>query len=92
MADINICRNHCIEEPELRRQLEKFAAEIEKKFGIRSDFRENRVCLSGSPLKYGEVSWTNETLSVELTFDLMGKMFKKPIQSEIESKIKSMVA
>jgi hypothetical protein len=38
------------------------------------------------------VTWTGDTLSVKLTFDLMGKMFKKPIESEIENQIDSMVA
>ncbi|MGB5987567.1 MAG: polyhydroxyalkanoic acid system family protein [Desulfobacterales bacterium] len=92
MADIRISRHHCIKEPELRHQLEKLAGEMKKKFGIQSDFRENRVCLSGKPLKHGEVAWTSDTLSVNLTFDLMGKVFKKPIQSEIESQIDAMIA
>jgi len=92
MADIKIYRNHCIEESELRHLLEKLAGEMAEQFGIRSDFRENRVCLSGKPLKHGEVAWTRHTLSVKLTFDMMGKMIKNLIKSEIESKIDSMVA
>lgn len=92
MADIKICKNHNIEESDLRRQLEELADEMKKKFGIRADFRENKVRLSGRPIKRGEVVWTDDTLQVKLTFDLMGKVFKKPIQSEIETKIESMVA
>jgi len=92
MADIKISRNHCIEESDLRAQLEKLADDMARKFGIRSDFRDNKVHLSGRPLKRGEVTWTDDTLSVKLTFDLMGKIFKKPIESEIENQIDSMVA
>ncbi len=92
MADIKICKNHHIEESELRHQLEELADDMAKKFGIRADFRDNKVRLSGRPIKRGEVVWTNDTLQVKLTFDLMGKLFKKPIQSEIETKIESMVA
>ena len=92
MADIKIRKNHNIEESDLRRQLEELADEMARKFGIRADFKENKVRLSGKPIKRGEVAWTNDTLQVKLTFDLMGKVFKKPIQSEIETKIDSMVA
>lgn len=92
MADIKISRNHCIEESDLRDQLEKLADDMARKFGIRSDFQENKVRLSGRPLKRGEVVWTDDTLSVKLTFDLVGKMFKKPIESEIETQIESIVA
>lgn len=92
MADIKIRKKHALEESDLRQQLEELADDMARKYGIRADFRENKVRLSGRPLKRGEVVWTDDTLQVKLTFDLMGKMFKKPIQSEIETKIESMVA
>lgn len=92
MADIKISKNHSMNESELRPQLEKLADEMEKKFGIQSDFREKEVYLAGNTVKNGAVSWTEDTLTIELTFDLMGKMFKKPIQKEIEKKMNEMVA
>ena len=92
MADIDIYRNHCIDESELRHHLEQLADEMAKKFGIKSKFGENMIYLSGKPLKHGEVAWTSDALSIKLTFDLMGKIFKNPIKSEIETRIESIVA
>ena len=43
MADIKISRKHCIEESDLRDQLEKLADDMARKFGIRSDFKDNKV-------------------------------------------------
>ena len=91
MADIEIHRNHSMDESELRHHLRNLAEEMARKFGIKSEFRENMVYLFGKPLKHGEVAWTSDALSIKLTFDLMGKMFKSPIKSEIEKRIESIV-
>ena len=91
MADIKLSRNHSLNESELRQQLEKLAGQMAEKFTIRSDFQGNDVYLSGSGVKKGLVSWTANTLSIELTFGLMGKMFKEPIRKEIEKKMNEIV-
>lgn len=91
MADIKISRKHSLDESELRPQLEKLADEMANKFGIRSDFQGNVVRLSGNTIKSGTVSWTSDTLSIELTLVLMGKMFKNPIQKAIEERMNDIV-
>lgn len=92
MADIKISRKHSLDESELRLQLEKLADEMANKFGIRSDFQPNGVRLSGNLLRNGAVSWTSDTLSIELTLVLMGKMFKHPIKKAIEERMHLIVA
>ncbi len=92
MADIKTSRNHYLDESELRSQLENLAAEMRKKFGIQSNFQGNVVHLSGSTLISGAVKWTSNTLTIELTLDLIGKMFKNQIEKEVEKQIEAIVA
>jgi len=82
---------HLMISPELRSHLEELAKEMKKQFGSQSQFQENGVRLSGSKLKRGMVTWTSESLSVELTLGLMAKMFKSQIQEEIERQINVIV-
>ena len=72
MADIKISKNHHIDETELRSQLVKLADQIAAQFGIRSDFRDHEVSLSGSAVKQGTVLWTADTVSIELTLNMAG--------------------
>ncbi len=92
MTDIKISRKHQIDENELRSQLEKLADQIATQFGIRSDFGNKEVTLSGSAVKKGSVSWTADTLSIELTLKMVGKVFKKQIKQELEQKMNEIVA
>ena len=92
MADIKTSRSHSLDPSKLRRQLETLASEMNRKFGIQSDFEGNAAHLSGSAIKEGAVTWTSDTLTVELTLDFMGKMFKNKIEKEIEARMDAMVA
>lgn len=92
MADIKTTRNHSLSDSELRSHLEKLAAGISSQFGIQCDFQENAVHLSGSAVSTGKVTWTSETVSVELTLGLMAKMFRHRIQEEIEKQMDAIVA
>ena len=92
MTDIKISRKHQIDENELRSQLEKLADQIAAQFGIRSDFGNNEVILSGNTVKKGAVTWTADTLSIELTLKMVGKIFKNQIKKEIEQKMNEIVA
>ena len=92
MADIKISKNHQLAETELRSQLEQLAAQIAAQFNIRSDFRDHEVALSGSAVKKGTVCWTADTVSIELTLNMAGKIFKNRIKQEIEQKMNEIVA
>jgi putative polyhydroxyalkanoate system protein len=91
MADIKTSRKHSLNESELRARLENLAAQMRKKFGIQCDFQGNVVHLSGDTVKSGMVTWTSDSLAIELTLGLMGKMFKRQIQKEIEKHIDAIV-
>ena len=84
MADIKIYRNHNLDESRLVPQLEKLAAEIRMKYGIRSEFHGNRALLSGSSVRKGVVTWDSEAITIELTLDMMGKILKSNIEKEIK--------
>ena len=92
MTDIKISRKHQIDEDELRSQLEQLAEQIAARFDIRSDFRNNEVALSGSAIKKGAVFWTADTISIELTLKMVGKIFKNQIRQELEQKMNEIVA
>ncbi len=92
MADIKISKNHHIDETELRSHLVKLADQIAAQFGIRSDFRDHEVSLSGSAVKKGTVFWTADTVSIELTLNMAGKIFKNQIKQKIEQKMNEIVA
>lgn len=92
MADIRASRNHSLDEPELRSHLETLANEMREKFGIRSDFQGNVVRFSGSTVKSGEVTWTADRLTIELSFGFLGKVFKNQIADEIEKRLDAITA
>ena len=92
MPDIKKSTNHCLEESELRPLLEKLADEVTKKFGIQCDFKGNEVLLSGGVIESGTLTWTSNTVTIELTFGLMGKIFKTQIEEEIDAVIGSIQA
>jgi len=60
---------------------------MKKQFGIQSQLQKNGLRLSGSKLKGGIVTWTSDSLTIELTLGLMAKMFKSQIQEEIKKQI-----
>jgi putative polyhydroxyalkanoate system protein len=92
MADIQTSRNHNLDLDELRSQLEDLAAELNKKYGIKSDFGENEAKISGSIIKNGFVNWSPDSLTLELSLGLAGKLFKNQIAKEIEKRINEIIA
>ena len=89
MPDIKKSTNHSLKESELLQQLEKLADEVSEKFDIQCDFKGNEVLLSGGVLESGTLTWTSDTVAIELTFGLMGKIFKTQIEKEIDAIIGS---
>ena len=92
MADIQTVRAHNKNEIYLRSQLERIAEDLRKKYQIRSNFGENEVRISGSIVNNGTVSWTPDTLSIDLNLGLAGKLFKSQIKKEIERTVDQIVA
>ena len=91
MADIKISRNHNLQGSELQTHRETLADEMAKKFGIRRHFRGNRVHLSGGALRNGAVTWSSDTVTIELTLGYMSKFFKSQIEKEIETRLHALL-
>ena len=66
MADISKTQNHTLDSAELRGRLEKLAAEMTQKFGIKSKWEGDTCHLSGSVLKDGKVMMTEEAVTIEV--------------------------
>jgi len=87
MADISIRRKHSVEPSVLRGRLEELAVDLERKYGVRSRWTGNTCSLDGAGLKKGIVTYTDDSLSIEVTLGMMARMLKGRIESEIESKL-----
>lgn len=83
MADVDRKMNHNVPEDVMRKRLEELAHHMSQKYGLSHSWNGNICQLSGAALKKGEVCFTTDTVSIELTLGFMAKMFKGQIDEEV---------
>ncbi len=87
MADISISRDHSMDTGILKGRLDELAADLKKKYGIRSRGDGDICLLDGGGVKKGVLTITDSSLSVELTLGMLAKLLKPKIEEEINKKI-----
>ena len=87
MADITVHRDHNIDTGILKQRLDELAADLKKKYGIRSRWDGDTCLLDGSGVKKGVLTMTDSSLSIELTLGMLAKILKPKIEEEINRKI-----
>ena len=87
MVDIAISRDHSIDTGILKGRLDELAADLKKKYGIRSRWDGDTCLLDGAGVKKGVLKITDSNLSVELTLGMLAKILKPKIEEEINKKI-----
>ncbi len=92
MADISIQKNHSLDVNTLKERLQKVSAELEKKFGLKTDWSGNSCRLSGTGLKSAEVSFDAATVSIEITLGMLGKALKPTIEKQIHAEFDKVIS
>jgi putative polyhydroxyalkanoate system protein len=92
MADISIVKPHDIDTAVLRERLEGLAADLKRKYGVRSRWDGDTCLLDGAGLKQGVVEMTGSEVKIEVTLGMMAKMLKGTIMKEIDSKLAKVLA
>ncbi len=87
MSDITISRDHSMDMGILKDRLDELAADLKKKYGIRSRWDGDTCLLDGGGVKKGVLTITDSNLSVELTLGMLAKLLKPKIEEEINKKI-----
>ena len=87
MADIIISRDHSMDTGILKGRLDELAADLKKKYGIRSRWDGDTCLLDGAGVKNGVLTMTDSNLSIELTLGMLAKILKPKIEEEINRKI-----
>lgn len=87
MVDIAIYRDHSMDTGILKGRLDELAADLKKKYGIRSRWDGDTCLLDGGGVKKGVLTITDSSLSVELTLGMLAKLLKPKIEEEINKKI-----
>jgi len=92
MADISIVKQHEIDTGILKERLEGLAAELKRKYGVRSRWDGDTCLLDGAGLKKGVVEMSGSQVKIEVTLGMMAKMLKGTIQKEIDAKLAKVLA
>ncbi len=87
MADITFHRDHSIDTGVLKGRLDELAADLKRKYGIRSRWDGDTCLLDGAGVKKGVLTITDSNLSIEVTLGMMAKLLKSKIEEEIDKKI-----
>ncbi|MBN2341006.1 MAG: polyhydroxyalkanoic acid system family protein [Deltaproteobacteria bacterium] len=83
MADITITKSHNLEMSDARARLDKMAAELQSKYGIKSSWSGNTATLSGTGLKKGTVELKDSTIKVEITLGMLARAMKGKIEEQV---------
>ncbi len=87
MVDITFYRDHSIDTGVLKGRLDELAADLKKKYGIRSRWDGDTCLLDGAGVKKGVLTITDSSVSVEVTLGMLAKILKPKIEEEINRKI-----
>ena len=92
MADIYIKKEHTLSDADVRERVNTLLSELGKEFGVVGTWEGNVCNIKGTGIDSGSVTISKESVELEISLQMMAKMFKGTIEGKILSKIDKLLA
>lgn len=83
MAGFRITKPYTMPRDDVRAAAEGFAAELEREYGVRSQWGEDRVRIKGAGVD-GELSFADGLIDVSVKLGMLTSMFEGKLKREVQ--------